>query len=472
MLKGHAKIELTNVKTGEKKVIEHDNMLTNYYRDLFTPRGIAGRNIVHTGIAWDKQQMFGGILLFENPLDNDADNYKFPHSNKMIARGSNIAYSGTDTTMGSFNSAESVFADDSATLVWDWTQERGNGTISALGLTSFEGGLIGAGRDIEGDTTDASILAPNTHRVNETANIGGGTQYPSPVYIDRANNKMYAVIYKNNALTVREYQFVDSGLDLLTILTVNNTNALPQDISKYKETVVNMASYNLGSDPVSFCYDGKLYITAATGAWGSGSKTFVRYDFATGTIDTVSISNNTGESIYMTSFATNRTAVFAIYNGCLYGATTANHVAYINLADNTDCGFVKDGNGETIARSISTNLYSIFAVVWGELFFNASTIWANNKGDANQKKMYVLDSKNVARRRNLAPFWMGAYDLFANLDGYNDSVVAIYANQGSGAPIRAYNLMCLATKNNLDSAVTKTADMTMRVTYTIREVSE
>ena len=28
MLHGHAKIELTNVKTGEKKIIEHDNMLT------------------------------------------------------------------------------------------------------------------------------------------------------------------------------------------------------------------------------------------------------------------------------------------------------------------------------------------------------------------------------------------------------------------------------------------------------------
>lgn len=471
MLKGHAKIELTNVKTGEKKVIEHDNMLTNYYRDLFTPRGIAGRNIVHTSIAWDKQQMFGGILLFENSLDNNADNYKFPHDNKMVARGSNIAYSGVDTTIGSFNEAESSFGADSATLVWDWTQERGNGTISALGLTSAEGGLIGAGRDIEGDTADASILAPNTHRVNETPNIGGGTNAPSPVYVDKTNNKMYAVIYTNNALTVREYQFVDNGIDLLTILTVNSSYLL-QDISKYKETVVSMASYNLGSNPVSFCYEGKLYITAATGAWGSGSKTFVRYNFATGTIDTVSISNNTGESIYMTSFATNRTAVFAIHNGYLYGATTANHVVYISLADNTDCGTVKDGNGETIARATTVNLYSMFAVVWGELFFNASTIWAGGKGDANQKKMYVLDSKNVARRRNLAPFTMSSYDLFANIDGYNDSAVAIYANQGTGAPVRAYNLMCLATKNNLDSAVTKTADMTMRVTYTIREVSE
>lgn len=472
MLKGHAKIEFTNVKTGEKKVIEHDNMLTNYYRDLFTPRGIAGRNIVHTGIAWDKQQLFGGILLFENSLDSDADNYKFPHNNKMVARGSNIAYSGVDTTIGSFNEAESSFDADSATLVWDWTQERGNGTISALGLTSFEGGLIGAGRDTEGDTADTSILAPNTHRISETADIGGGTQYPSPVYIDKTNNKMYAAIYTNNALTVREYQFVDNGIDLLTILTVNSPGTLLQDVSRYVETVVNMASYNLGSTPVSFCYEGKLYLTAATTAWGSGSKTFVRYDFASGTIDTVSISNNTGESIYMTSFTTARTAVFVIYNEYLYGATTANHVAYIGLADNTDCGFVKDGNGDTITRSVSTNLYSIFAVVWGELFFNASTIWANNKGDANQKKMYVLDSKNVARRRNLAPFTMSAYDLFANVDGYDDSVVAVYANQGVGAPIRTYNLMCLATKNNLDSAVTKTADMTMRVTYTIREVTE
>ena len=34
-LHGHAKIELTNVKTGEVQTIEHDNMFTNALNDMF-----------------------------------------------------------------------------------------------------------------------------------------------------------------------------------------------------------------------------------------------------------------------------------------------------------------------------------------------------------------------------------------------------------------------------------------------------
>jgi hypothetical protein len=34
-----------------------------------------------------------------------------------------------------------------------------------------------------------------------------------------------------------------------------------------------------------------------------------------------------------------------------------------------------------------------------------------------------------------------------------------------------YNWLALSTKQNLDSAVTKTSDMTMRLTYTIREAT-
>ena len=35
MIKGHTKIELTNVKTGQKKVIEDTNMVTNGMAKMF-----------------------------------------------------------------------------------------------------------------------------------------------------------------------------------------------------------------------------------------------------------------------------------------------------------------------------------------------------------------------------------------------------------------------------------------------------
>lgn len=101
------------------------------------------------------------------------------------------------------------------------------------------------------------------------------------------------------------------------------------------------------------------------------------------------------------------------------------------------------------------------------MIFNKSTIQAYGKGNDDQKTMYVLDSKSVARRRNLAPFNLG-YHYYTMVDG-GDNAYGFYFNQNTYRLVISYNLMCLATKNNLDEPVTKTADMTMRVTYTIQE---
>ena len=469
MIHGHAKIELTNVKTGEKKVIEHDNMLTNYWRDMFTPRGVCGKNLQHCQLDWNKQKFFGGILLFENQLDSDADNYKFPKNNKMVARGSDFAYSGVDTTMGSFNASESSITADSATLVWDWTQERGNGTISALGLTSAEGGLIGAGNDGVTDKADAMVIQPNVHQIREMQNIGTSQEIQ---FIDTTNNVCYAAAYSNPNLLVRKWQFVETGMDLLTFKMIAQNSPVVQDHTVYTDSSISLSSFGFGgTQPCATMYQGKLYMTAGNTNWGSGSRTFARYDFATGTLDSVSITNNTGKTLVIQNYALYRMSKYTIYNGYMYFMTTDNKIVYINLADNTDCGIVKDGNGDDIARA-NTSDWDVFIHAWGDLFFSKAQTALGSKGNENDKQMYCLESKGIARRRNLAPFYRAGYDLYVNTESDVVSSAFCWSGWTSGYLYRDYNLMCLATKNNLDAAVTKTADMTMRVTYTIREVSE
>ena len=48
----------------------------------------------------------------------------------------------------------------------------------------------------------------------------------------------------------------------------------------------------------------------------------------------------------------------------------------------------------------------------------------------------------------------------------------LYGNSSSNYNDAWIELPCLTTKNNLESAVTKTADMTMRVTYTVTDQAE
>lgn len=474
MLHGHAKIELTNVKTGITKTIEHDNMLTDYYKDVFTPRTIYGRTIIGSGKEMDKAYMFGGVVLFEDEVDTNASHYDFPHDNKMIARGSNIAYSGVDRTLGSYNETLSVIEDDSATFVWDFTQERGNGNISSIGLTSVDGGLIGGGRDDDGDKNNDVVVSINLLREQETPSTTGSGSPDNayiPAWVNEDNNVIYYAKFNSagTQLNIFEVQYPVDEIDLIHLKTRTDRVV---DVSKGVERTITISTGY--SNPKSFANDGKLYFIGGQTNWTNGtSKSFGVYDFDNHSLgNSISVMNNTGKTIVIGSGVASgftRQTKFAIYNGYLYARTSDRHIVYINLDDNTDCGIVVDGAGTQIVRGGDTEDFLI--AMFGNLIFSAGEIYANGKGSDAQKTIYVLDSKGVARRRNIAPLNVvyGEYAGAINVSGYAHG---FYISQSSGALYRAYNPMCLATKLNLENPVTKTADMTMRISYTITEASE
>ena len=91
-IKGTTKIELTNVHTGEKEVVEHHNMITNVLSDM--NKRMYGVNGMDTFLYMYAKQflnandpfwkaMFSGIILFEDALSDNADEYIFPAGNKV-----------------------------------------------------------------------------------------------------------------------------------------------------------------------------------------------------------------------------------------------------------------------------------------------------------------------------------------------------------------------------------------------------
>ncbi len=156
MLKGHTKIELTNVKTGEKKTYEKDNFVTNLFRDAMQPCGLYGDLQQHfidkRNTAKDAlMEMTRGIVLFDSTLSNDPDEYTLPAGVNMIGRGIDEAYNGKDTTLGSYNVSESVIDNDGTGVgykyVWDFTTQQANGTIKSICLTPTESAKIGFGKN-------------------------------------------------------------------------------------------------------------------------------------------------------------------------------------------------------------------------------------------------------------------------------------------------------------------------------------
>lgn len=480
MLHGHAKIELKNVKTGETQVIEHDNMMTNWLKDILSPRGVYGETFMmgdgmfNYGAAgvYDKSFFFKGLVMFENAFSNSADDYIFPMNNNMVAHGDGEAYNGTDLTRGSFNDAESVIGTDSASLIWDFNQEHGNGTISALGLCNSYGGRAGAGQK----NIDYSAAVFPSYR--EIATLGITNINGRIIFADTENSRLVALKgLVSGKITLLKYQWCYDKYDSLTDVLRSGRKVLDTDL---KETVeVDISSYLTGSDFPTFTVDGNdLCIMTPQSNWNSGaSKTIVRINLKTNAVTTQSVTNRTGKTLYMAYYsnASDTGTSWAIWNGFLYAETSDRNYVYINLADDTDCGLINDEDGNAITRTNDHSQH--FLQMFGQLFISPANFAPIVSGTNQDIKLYRMNTSKVAKQTAMSGMyvfrgsWTGQPVQMNSLsDAY--AIFSYFGNNGTTtAAISMFNVMCMTTKQNLDNPVTKTSDMTMRVTYTIREAT-
>ena len=141
MLKGHTRIELTDVNTGEVIVHEDTNMFTNAIHKTLNNAWTALVGGVSTLKDWHlplSQKMLGGIALFEDSIEEVETNNHFPKGNKVVGMAGTISSDGATKNWGSRNTLESeVFdpATNSVKHVWDFSTAEANGKISAVGLT-------------------------------------------------------------------------------------------------------------------------------------------------------------------------------------------------------------------------------------------------------------------------------------------------------------------------------------------------
>lgn len=109
MLKGTMKIEMTDVNTGLTETVLEQNMVTNALANIFKPLGLVkdpGR--MYDGFAPYYQKLLGGLLLFDNTIEENADGL-YPPANAGLV-GCAVYGQQNNTTgkvRGSFNQTES-----------------------------------------------------------------------------------------------------------------------------------------------------------------------------------------------------------------------------------------------------------------------------------------------------------------------------------------------------------------------------
>lgn len=500
MLKGHTKIELIN-EDGSKKTVEHDNMITTAV-DHFL-KSIRGElppilKISNNGDSYAKN-LFGGIMLFDDTLSSNADEYFIP-STKITGYASQDAYAGLDVARGSYNESESGLQDDgSYKFVWDFTTAQANGKIQSLGLCPNIMGQIGASDSIQLSEIKyfkfvKEIPAPfNTNGLPNSGSTDGVSNYNFHIAgiigdvayaLDQENLKYNAgtvsIIQNGGKLVLRRFklgathiglgnkvaqaQFIDrvevalpseftsilfnkiTGYDAvaytfnardkkLILFPCNFNSAVAiNGTTKYCEieltnsmrtTVYTYTNTTGGAIPYISNTGG--YNANATGGYGNKLKFCVLEDY----IITLSKNSNSRIYMYVTKKADNTQVKEVTYNG---NAFDINGGSYDTVFF---CPFFRSGNILVFGLSSGSSNY--------------------NYG------IYILDmSTGITKRTNAQTLYGNGYPC-----GYND--VAWVRTSSYLQSIIDVNPFVLTTKNNLDSAVIKTASQSMKITYTLTE---
>lgn len=434
-VKGHTKIELTDVKTGKKQIIEKDNtfqagVLAKYMRSM----GAYNNNPYANG-TWAGQPIWrnlcGGIFCFKDPIDlTDGEVEYMPAGNEMVANGAYMVNNaGTPIELGSYNEVESsTSGNDSVTFVYDWMTSQGNGTISCVCLTTEIGGYIGYGNK-SGARASAKAFTQN-----------------------QSSNSLSGDVYKNN-----RYSFSVDNTNLTLTVTKTPTEVTKGSIFDNIAEDSTEYSYSEAISGTAFntCYRGNgefvIYGWVYSG-WArlapNGTWKYLVFNADTGVCTVKTLTNNTTYTLQMDkySFGANfqiKKHLVAPQWGSGY---TAGFEPKIVIDLDTGLKVAEAGDERQIGGNDQT-------YPWEMMLTDDLVAIPTSTGI-----MYILDEANGT-----------IYPCNGSLQNlsYNDDLDAF--NNG-GATYK--NPLILATVNNLESPVTKTAAQTMKITYTLTKAVE
>lgn len=466
ILRGDVKMTLKNVHNGKTEVYEKHNLVTNALSDIFGNN--YGGLINYNNFADLYKTFLGGVLVFANALDDtDPTDYGIPAytSNPVTAHAgmTPMTSQADDRTRGDPDDTAIVTQESSVKMTWEWGTQAGNGPIASLGLTHSDVGSFGSG--VVSDAQKSLAPFADVGCISRTYNYGDNADAILAINGEVAYN-FYLVdsttvhIYKT-PINCSKFKLQGESLVPLTDYTVMVTATLP-------------SSYNIGGS--GDCYywfdftNNKLVLFGVPTVLG---ETLYRDDID---LDTGSVTHSTitipGAKLYKfrckeerwyptvegTTMSVPTKAM--IHNGNLfvYGCSdssnkvVADTMFKVNLAntaifsevDTTDMGvFTASDYSDSWSKTLAKH------TTLGGLIIQDNFI-------VNGDKVFQTASKTGYRTTNFNFL----------LPTKVSSPVCGISSQNMVSICKLY----LATKWNLQSAVTKNASQAMTVEYTLTEV--
>lgn len=532
-LKGTATIELTDVKTGKKEVVKHDNLVTNAINDLLTlnPMGMRFRTYSNTqnnstdtsatdmyhemGGSFETGMMpicpnaVGGILLYEDALEEDPAKYYAPMDNLLVGYSSNDVNTTENTRRGSMNQTESGPLEDGTgyRFVFDFTTSQANGTIASLGLTSMRGGKAGYGSEEDLVGYPMLVVDMDDTRVTQVYSLDDmWFARNNHVAVDTENNWVYyARLMTANTVAVGKLKFPVDTIGIITApsatpdkvvaettLTTTTFGAVASSTLAYKDYSRSYAfagTFVDGDDGYIWGFQHKGNVAGnssgtATVLWIKISKTDFSFTEGEWILNAQLLPFGMSEYNEAGSFAANRKQFrnnSIIKGGRLYALKYDQMGVYsINLENPADiqlmeCDFTISaifpqtsslGNNYV---AFGTNVIEMGDVIaYKNAYINGGKIHRAGCGTTSRVSLGVFQKHSVNKamesnsvtRAHYGPFFLTYYDFYYS---YSNSYYHYYY------PVVWLMTPYLATINNLETPVTKTADKTMKITYILRE---
>ena len=439
LFKGKTTIELRDAKSGKLlQKTEDTNMVTNAIYEFYDQGGITNPSAFGAVNVRDNPMhyLLGGVMCLDTALTEDDDIIRVPAGVGMVANGAkDILNSGNPSELGSYNELESGWKQDgSFSMVWDWTASQGNGTIACVCLSSLYGGYKGIGNKSL-TNKEMNVNMANYNSFSQFSNINLDE---TAVYLGRYNDKAFFIKRESGSETGYG---TESKWNIITASSPYSNIDIRDSLSRRQ----------LGVKEVTHQYDLTGYNngTYRTIQFGKYSYFMVAYAHTSG-------------SYYTRHFHFDNEHPVYIYKIDL---DTISIVDTITLSPQTTGvqAFVMDGG-----------VYpTIFAngkwAVYHNLIFDLS-----NLVNVTEIENFVEDTGLVAISEDIAESGYRRLDMTTgimlptNYNGNNNYTQVLMSKMLGDAGSNIWrDPRYIATINNLSSPVTKTADKTMKVTYTI-----
>ena len=471
-MKGKTIIELTNVNTGEVTTYEDENLIT-YGANKYINTGYFNYNSyrTHADMLPVSEKALGGILLFDNTLEEDPNNYHLPDPSvaKLIGHaGREISTYPVDDTRGSFMEAESGKIENGYKSVWNFGASQGNGNISSICLTNHIFGYLGLKNWGEGlfnfyrSTPSVDYPIKNAYLTWVTENFNNRTDYFSGSL--STSESIPSVLYSNN-----EENPLNEIEEYVNMYLSNNTTL------KYEKRVDRKNNVRLN--------------------YSSQFSTMEEKDI---TIDSNALENIS--SSYFLSFQRNpkdnKYYSIAVYNNRLivvkFDLETQKLEKEISLAlvstyplytsSNMRSNFViRDNNFYTLLRSGNSYDILLFKIdLLNKNYVNLTDkIGGSFSGEQNPTNIAITPNETIILPVGLLDkndnFYSGSLK-FHRIVNNNTGTGTLITNSlisNKTCPSNLYdtipNIFYLGSINNLSTPITKTSDHTMKITYILTE---